>query len=205
MAIKDKEDIDADDTLIVIPPDELIPHTMMLATQLAENRDWGHTPLQLEECQKLTMGEGITVAVLDTGCDLSHPDLKDRIVGSRDFTGSASGVSDVVGHGTHCAGIIASSINTTGLIGVAPKVNILVGKVLGDNGSGYGSWIAAGIRWAVAQKANIISMSLGSPSPDNTILAAVREAVAAGVYVVAAAGNEGPGSNTVGYPGGAPE
>ncbi len=193
------------DLIYLIPPDELIPQSMLLVDQLAENRDWGHKPLQLEECQKITQGEGIVVAVLDTGCDLQHPDLKDRIVASRDFTGSRSGASDVSGHGTHCAGIIASSINDTGLIGTAPRVSLVIAKVLGDNGSGYSTWIANGIRWAVQQKADIISMSLGSSQVDQTIYAAVKEAVNAGVYVVAAAGNDGPRENTVGYPGGHPE
>lgn len=191
-----------DDILYTIPDDEMIPQAMMLEHQLADSRDWGHTPLNLEELQQLADGTGVKVAVLDTGCDLTHQDLKDRIVVSRDFTGSASGASDVAGHGSHCAGIVAASVNGVGLIGAAPKASLYIGKVLGDNGSGYSSWIAAGIRWAIEQKVHIISMSLGSAGADNTIGAAVKEAFAAGIHVVAAAGNSGPRDGTVGYPGG---
>lgn len=188
--------------IYTLPPNEMIPELMMLACQLAEDRDWGHTPLELVEAQALADGTGIKVAVLDTGCDLTHPDLKDQIAGSKDFTGSGSGPSDVQGHGTHCAGIILAATNGQGLIGVAPKARLYNGKVLGDNGSGSESGIVNGIRWAISQGVDVISMSLGSSSPSNSIRGAVQEAVNAGIIVVAAAGNEGPNEGTVGYPGG---
>lgn len=191
-----------EDILYTLPDEEMIPETMMLVHQLSDSRDWGHIPLNLEELHQKADGKDIKVAVLDTGCDLTHQDLKDRIIASKDFTGSRSGASDVAGHGTHCAGIISASINGVGLIGVAPNVSLYIGKVLSDNGSGYSSWIAAGIRWAIQQKVHIISMSLGTSVPDNIIGAAVKEAFAAGIHIVAAAGNSGPSDNTVGYPGG---
>jgi subtilisin len=186
-----------------LPPEEMLPTEMMIKTQLAEQRDWGHTPLQLAKCQlDYADGEGITVAVLDTGIDLTHPDLQDRIKQTKDFTGSRSGPSDVQGHGTHCAGIIAASAQGQGIIGAAPKAGLVIGKVLGDNGSGSSAGIAAGVRWATDQNVNIISMSLGGPSPDAQTKAAIQAAVAKGILVVCAAGNEGPRDGTVGYPGG---
>lgn len=190
------------DPIYRLPPDEMKPELMFLAEELGESRDWGHAPLFLSECQKLSMGEGIRVAILDTGCDMSHPDLADRVEVSKDFTGSRTGASDVAGHGSHCAGVVAANANGGGIIGTAPAARLLIGKVLGDNGSGSSSGIAAGIRWAAEQGANIISMSLGGPVSDSGTAQAVREVTARGIFVIAAAGNEGPREGTVGYPGG---
>lgn len=185
-----------------LPPEEMKPQLMLLAEELAESRDWGHGPLQLEECHAITRGEGVKIAVLDTGCDMEHSDLKDRIEVWQDFSGSRTGANDVQGHGTHVASIAAANMNSGGIIGAAPSARLLIGKVLGDQGSGASSWISNGIRWAKVQGAHIISMSLGGPSQDAVIASAVREATQAGIYVVAAAGNEGPREGTVGYPGG---
>ena len=165
---------------------------------LAESRDWGHQTLKLVDAQKVTRGKGARVAVLDTGADLNHPDLKGRIVASKDFTGSRFGAVDVHGHGTHCAGIIGAS---GAMIGVAPECDLIVGKVLGDNGTGDGAQIASGIRWAVEQRAHIISMSLGAQGNDSRIEGAIRDAQAAGVVVVVASGNDGPSEGSTDWPG----
>lgn len=163
--------------------------------------DWGVRFVGADKAWTTTRGRGIVVAVLDTGCDAAHPDLKGQIVAQRDFTNS--GTDDRNGHGTHCAGVIAAADNSVGVIGVAPESKLLIGKVLGNDGSGASSWIAAGIRWATNNKAHVISMSLGSSRPDAGTHAAIKEAVQAGVIVVAAAGNSGPG--TINYPGAYPE
>lgn len=143
-------------------------------------------------------GKGVLIAVLDTGCDLDHRDLKDRIEDSRDFTNSRTGVADVVGHGTHCAGSIAAAANGWGLKGVAFESKLLIGKVLGDNGGGTVDRIAEGIAWAVEKKAKVISMSLGGPGTDRFIPAALKLAEDAGVIVIAANGNDSGGP--VSYP-----
>jgi subtilisin family serine protease len=172
---------------------------------MAETQDWGLKLFGIPKVWSRTKGEGVKVAVLDTGVALDHPDLKGQIVAARDFTGSRSGPADLHGHGTHCAGVIAAAENDTGVVGVAPKAKLLVGKVLGDNGSGGSGGIAAGVKWAADNGADIISMSLGSSSPDGAIHSAIKYAASKGVFVIAAAGNEGPYENTVGYPGGFPE
>jgi subtilisin len=192
-----------DDPVYTLPPGEVLPGELSVMT--AQTPDWGSAKLKLPEAWKLTRGRGIRVAVLDTGVDRNHPDLVGRIVAAKDFTGSPNGSADVQGHGTHCIGIVAANDNETGTVGVAPECEILAGKVLGDNGSGLSTWIAAGIDWSVESKADVISMSLGSSAPDNRIRGAVQRAVAAGVIVIAAAGNEGPREGTVGFPGGFPE
>ena len=191
---------------IGILPGEDVPLAVFSPLEAAEPPlPWGVTKIKADQVWSKTKGKGVKVAILDTGCDLNHPDLKDGIETARDFTGSGSGPSDVNGHGTHCAGSVgARGGERGGIWGVAPECTFLIGKVLGDSGSGSGRGIAAGIDWATAQGADVISMSLGSSSPDNTIGAACNRAFAAGVLIVAAAGNAGPREGTVGFPGGFP-
>jgi subtilisin family serine protease len=111
-------------------------------------------------------GSGVLVADLDTGYDSTHPDLKGTVAGSKDFTGSKDGMADVVGHGTWTASIIAGSgaASSGKYRGVAPGARLLIGKVLGDAGTGTESQVIAGMQWAVAQHARIVNMSLGGPS-----------------------------------------
>lgn len=192
----------SEDIRYFIPPIEQTPQLVMRADQLGETRDWGHSTLKLDEAQKKFKGKGIKVAVLDTGCDMLHPDLEGQIITSKDFTGSRRGPQDANGHGTHCSGIIAAREDGKGLVGASPDVKLLIGKVLGDEGWGMSTWIANGIRWAAENGANVISMSLGGSAPDPYTQQAIKEVVKSGVIVIAAAGNEGPRDNTVGYPGG---
>lgn len=166
--------------------------------------DWGVKLLGVPDLWKQTRGKGIKVAVLDTGAP-DHPDVASAVILSKDFTGSRFGMADKNGHGTHCASIIAAQDNSIGVVGIAPEASLLAGKVLGDSGSGSSQSVANGIYWAIEQGADIISMSLGSPVPDQRIRTAVVAANQAGIYIVVAAGNEGPRQGTVGYPGRWPE
>jgi major intracellular serine protease len=146
-------------------------------------------------------GKGITVAVLDTGCDVNHPDLKGKIKGYRNFTdddqGAEDNVTDYSGHGTHVAGTIAANEDGQGVIGVAPHADLLVVKVLaGSRGSGKYDWIVNGIQYAIDQGADVISMSLGGPSDYEPLHEVIQRAVAANVSVVCAAGNEGDSNSS---------
>ncbi len=143
-------------------------------------------------------GAGARVAVLDTGIDCGHEDLAGGCVYGANFSGAAQPFDDH-GHGTHVAGIIAARANGVGTIGVAPESTVYAVKVLAANGSGALSWVAAGIDWAVANGMDVISMSLGATQTSQALSDAVAAAHAAGVLVVAAAGNSGC-CNTVGYP-----
>jgi subtilisin family serine protease len=108
-------------------------------------------------------GEGVSVAVLDTGIDASHPAFSGMDLIEKDFTGSGNG--DVQGHGTHCAGTIFGS-GPGQRIGVAPGINrALIGKVLADDGTGSSEMIFDGLLWALDQRADIISLSLGLDFP----------------------------------------
>jgi subtilisin family serine protease len=168
-------------------------------TTLSETIDWGLTAYRIPDHWKATRGKNIKVAVLDTGIDEAHPDLKDAIDDARDFTRSRFGPVDRHGHGTHTAGTIAARQNDVGVVGVAPDCRLLIGKVLGDDGSGSSATVAAGIDWACDSGSDLISLSLGSPEPDDTLLAAVERASAKGKFIIAAAGNDGR-DNSVGYP-----
>ncbi|MEU7779217.1 S8 family serine peptidase [Micromonospora parva] len=151
-------------------------------------------------------GAGVTVAVLDTGVDATHPDLAGRIAEAQDFSDSGS-ARDGHGHGTHVAATIAGSgaASDGRRKGVAPGARLLVGKVLDDAGSGYSSSIIAGMEWAAHSGAKVVSMSLGGDPTDGTdpMSQAVNDLTAeTGALFVVAAGNSGA-ARTVGAPGAA--
>ncbi|HEX5175583.1 MAG TPA: S8 family peptidase [Chthoniobacteraceae bacterium] len=166
---------------------------------LAETVDWSLTAYRIPDHWKRTRGQGVRIALLDTGIDEAHPDLIDALDDARDFTRSRSGPIDRHGHGTHTAGTIAARQNGVGVIGVAPECRLLVGKVLGDDGAGSTMSVAAGIDWACDSGADIVSLSLGSPEPERELLSAVERAASKGKFIIAAAGNDGR-DQSVNYP-----
>ncbi|MFJ8788053.1 S8 family peptidase [Streptomyces sp. NPDC102462] len=150
-------------------------------------------------------GKGVKIAVLDTGVDATHPDLKNQVVESKNFTPAAD-ATDHFGHGTHVASIAAGTGAKSGgtYKGVAPDAKILNGKVLDDTGSGDDSGILAGMEWAAQQGADVINLSLGGyDTPEIDPLEAEVNKLSAdkGILFAIAAGNEGPES--VGSPGSA--
>lgn len=165
----------------------------------AQKIDWGVSLVQAPQMWAMTKGEGIKIAVLDTGIDFNHPDLAPNIKKGVNFTtNNPSDYMDRQGHGSHCAGIIAGCDNNFGVIGVAPAAELYAVKVLGDNGSGGIQAIARGIDWAIAEKVDVISMSLGcSSDPGTSLHDAIKRARAAGIVIVAATGNE---NTHVGWP-----
>lgn len=148
-------------------------------------------------------GGGQVIAVLDTGVDLTHPDLVGRLwenptpgpdVHGYDFVDDDPDPDDYNFHGTHVAGTAAASAgNTQGIAGVAPEAEVMAVRVLDGDGSGTTAGIAAGIEYATAHEADVINMSLGGPSGagDQAMQDAIAVAGEADVVVVAAAGNEG--------------
>ncbi|MFD5065516.1 S8 family peptidase [Streptomyces sp. NPDC058394] len=152
-------------------------------------------------------GTGVKVAVLDTGADAGHPDLAGRIAASKDFSGG-SGIVDHFGHGTHVASIVGGSgaASSGTRRGVAPKAELLIGKVLGDDGYGSDSQVIAGMEWAVAEHAKVVNMSLGDSSQsdgtDPMSQAVNALSASSGALFVIASGNSGEsGESTVGSPG----
>lgn len=158
-------------------------------------------------------GQGIVVAVVDSGVDITHTDLDANIwVNSReiagngldddsngfiddihgwDFVDSDNVTNDLDSHGTHVAGTIAAENNGTGATGVAYNAQIMPVRVLDADGNGRYSDVAAGIRYAADSGADIINLSLGGGSTNSQVVAAIEYAVQRGALVVIAAGNEG--------------
>lgn len=165
--------------------------------------------------------ESIIVAILDTGVDFNHLDLKNNMVGMRNFLGlggppwnNASYAMDLNGHGTHVTGIVCAEDNTIGVRGVAPDAKFWAMKVMNDIGInkddpiGDPADMAAAITWIVnnappsnaTHGVDIISMSLGSEGYDAGVEAAIQNAVGAGIIVVAAAGNNQTTPSPMLYP-----
>ena len=159
-----------------------------LVYALVEQLPWGVDRIDAEVVHPYNTGAGIKVAVIDTGIDLDHEDL--NVVENVTFVEETTSGDDDHGHGTHCAGIIAALDNEIGVIGVAPGALLYAVKVLDVDGSGYLSDVVAGIDWAIENGMQIISLSLGTNFDYQTLRDACDRASAAGILVVAAAGND---------------
>ncbi|MFH1218021.1 MAG: S8 family serine peptidase [Pseudomonadota bacterium] len=159
---------------------------------------WGveHIGSKAAHSRNIT-GEGVRVAVLDTGIDYTHPELAGNYQGGWDFVFDDNDPYDDSwnSHGTHVAGIIAAAPNGTGVVGVAPNAGLYGVKVLDGAGFGLLSWIIAGIDWAVDNNIDIVNISVGGPHTA-ALQDACKMAYEAGVLLVAAAGN----GSTVAYP-----
>ncbi|WP_443071997.1 type VII secretion-associated serine protease mycosin [Streptomyces sp. WMMC1477] len=182
-------------------------------------RQWALDVVGAREAWETTRGAGVTVAVLDTGVDASHPDLAGAVLDGKDLVGVGAepGDEEWARHGTAMAGIIAGRGHGPdrgdGVVGIAPEAEILPVRVLleeedpareeAQDAEGP-SVLATGIRWAVDQGADVINLSLGDDSasahPDPQEDAAVRYALSRGVVVVASAGNGGKDGDPASYP-----
>ena len=142
------------------------------------------------QAHKVTKGEGVNVAIIDTGADISHQELAGKIVAGYDFVNDRDGCYDDNGHGTHVAGLVAGT-----RVGAAPGVSLYVAKALDAQGTGSEAGIGLGIDWAISQGVHLINTSLGSryPSPLEEELA--RAASQKGIIWCAAAGNESRGKS----------
>lgn len=158
--------------------DELMPKT------------WEMAKIEAPAVWPTYTGKGVTVAVVDTGIDYTHPDFGGRVDKGHDFVNNDDDAMDDHYHGTHCAGSIGAGIHNGGIVGVAPEVSLIAVKVLSKTGSGSLEGVANGITYAADRGAQIISMSLGGPSSAQTLEDAVQYAIGKGALVVVAMGND---------------
>ena len=142
------------------------------------------------------------VCIVDSGMDGEHPALVARLGAERrgiDLTGGNAPFTDAHGHGTHMAGIVAAAPHETGIRGVGAST-LAVAKALGPDGTGATSAVIAGIDWCVAQGANVVLLALSEDDPTKALRRSVQRALASGVILVAAAGNDGPCARCVTAP-----
>ncbi|RYJ08122.1 serine protease [Halogeometricum borinquense] len=176
---------------------------------LGQSMPWGCVRVAADAAhQRGYDGSGAHVAILDTGIDSEHPDLSQNLGEGYAVVDSDRGDvpwNDDHNHGTHCAGIANAVNNDQGILGVSTRATLHSVKVLSGDGGGSASGVAEGIKWAADQGHDVISMSLGATSGSSIIKDAVEYAYERGSLLVGAAGNEGPCSDCVHYPGAYPE
>jgi subtilisin family serine protease len=173
----------------------LCPAAASAAPDPLRSQQWNMDMIGADAAHQVTRGEGAVVAVVDTGVDASHEDLAGRLLPAASFI-AGKGPADENGHGTHVTGIVAANAdNGVGIDSVAPGARVLPVRVLDENGEGSDSDVAKGIDYAIAQKVDVINLSLGGTAldaflPGGEFAAAIQRAVDAGIVVVAAAGND---------------
>jgi subtilisin family serine protease len=200
--------------LAVLATSMLFASPALADPQPAEEQ-WAASPqtvLDLPGAWQLSQGTGVIVAVIDSGVRLNHPDLRSNLwtnpaevpgnhrdddgngyvddVHGVDLTGHRS-LNDAQGHGTHVAGTIAAARNGKGVVGVAYRAKLMVVRILDARGSGSTQALAEGIRYAAANGARIINLSLETTADDPRVRAAVQAAAAANVLIICSAGNMG--------------
>ncbi len=168
---------------------------------------WNLQAIHMEDAWRMNKGsKDVTVAVLDTGLLMEHPDLQENILAGYDFIDDDDVPLDTntdFSHGTHVAGIIgAVADNRLGIAGVSPRVSLLPVRVMDAQGRGSYATLIKGLYFATANGADIINMSLGGPAPSELLHEALIHAHNRGVTLIAAAGNDG---GSVIYPAAYPE
>ena len=181
----------------------LLPHTRTevygLDPSSAQMLGWEIKKLNIDRQWTYSEGRGVVVAVIDTGCDLEHIDIKNNLLKGINIIDKSKDPQDDNGHGSHVCGMIAAENNGLGMVGVAPQVKILPVKALDSKGSGSLRNVIEGIIWAADAGADFITMSLGASSSNDQLEKAIQYASLKGSVVFAAAGNSGENTEIL-YP-----
>lgn len=198
----------ADDNIEFIEDDYLARIQVLASTTetlkiASQNIPWGVRKIEAPDVWKRCQGEGIKEGIIDTGIDLTHPDLKGNIKETYSVVDGAS-ADDDNGHGTHVAGIIAALDNDIGVVGVAPKAEIYSVKAFDKMGRGSVSDIIDALQWCVENKVHVINMSFGIGTNSRALKRAIGAAHRHKIIMVAAAGNSGARDSVL-YPAKYPE
>ncbi|KKK50353.1 hypothetical protein LCGC14_3125880, partial [marine sediment metagenome] len=169
----------------------------------SEVYDWGLRDLNVPDIHKKTLGNGIKVAVIDSGKS-THFETNEATVSSKNFSRSPT-LEDKNGHSTACAGIIAARKNNEGIIGVAPKAKLYFGKAMDDSGAGNPAALVKAIRWAMQQEVDIMSISAGMFFDFKPLKRIVQKAYRQNIIICAAVGNSGTRHYDVAFPARYPE
>lgn len=172
--------------------------------ELKQVAGWQITSFNIPETWSYSEGEGVTIAVLDTGCDLDHPDLKDNLLDGYNVLSPRSLPDDDNSHGTHVAGCICAKNNEIGVVGVAPSAKVVPIKVLDKSGSGNMEDIARGVRIAIERNVDMMCLSIGCAKPFGPLRKAIKAASDEGIPVFCAGGNIGKDYDVL-YPARYPE
>lgn len=152
---------------------------------------WGLTALGLERIPPNYRGQGVKIAVIDSGLATGHPDLAGRVAGGEDFVEGGEGASwsvDVIGHGTHCAGVVAAADNGVGMLGITVEAELHVCKVFPD---GRYSEVIEALNYCIEHGIDVVNLSMGADETSALLSQAIERAREAGVACIVAAGNSG--------------
>lgn len=156
---------------------------------------WEISKFNIPKLWNQSTGKNVIVAVIDTGCDIDHEDLKENMLDGINLVQPNSSPTDKVGHGTHVSSTIAATNNGKGMVGIAPDTKILPIKALNDNGYGEINKIIDGILLAADSNADLITMSLGSTTDTPEMHRAIKYAISKNKVIFCAAGNSGENSS----------
>lgn len=161
---------------------------------------WGQRAMRMEQLSPTFRGAGVRVAVIDSGADIQHPDLKNQVTSGKDLVDrTANGWTvDTVRHGSHCSGVIAAADNGQGLFGFAPEADIHVCKIFPG---GWESDLVAALDYCIEKEIDVVNLSMGMPGYNNIIAQKINDARALGVACIVAAGNT---AGPVNFPGNLP-
>ena len=163
--------------------------------EAGQNIPWSLSKFKVDDTWTESDGTGVTVAVIDSGCDLDHEDLKSNFTTGINLVDKSKDPYDDNSHGTHVAGTICAKNNNIGVVGVAPGTKIMPIKVFGADGRGSNIIVSEAIVWAADHGADLICMSLGSPRESPDLERAINYALNKGVVPFCAAGNGGEKSD----------
>ena len=196
-ALKENSAVESVDFNYVLEP-AFVPNDPRFPEKAADPNQYGLRQVRFPGAWDRVMGNSsVDIAIVDTGIDTDHADLAAKITAQRDFTTSPEGklAKDSAGHGTHVAGIAAAVTNNGKVIaGACPGCDLMVAKVVGDNGLASTSDAADAIVWAANNGAEVVNVSLGTTSGSDVLKNAVDYAWNHDVVVVAAVGNSGTGT-----------